>query len=152
MKSQWLSRPIERGSGEFENLARAMKRNRVCQFEFALLLRLLSNRFPWESHESRALRVASFTARRKGKRLTDLLRDLRYGIVELKRRRPSLLVCVYLTKLMPSPLVVAWLNQVMEKQVYARILDSFRKGQPRNKSSRLPGPSPSRLPRQQVCR
>jgi hypothetical protein len=152
MKSQWLTRPSERDSGEFEGLARAMNRNRVRQFEFALLLRLFSKRFPWESSQSRALRVASFAARSKGKRLTDLLRDLRYGIVEPKHRRPSLLVWVYLKKLMPPPLMVAWLNQVMEKQVHARILDPFRKGQPRTKSRRLTRPSPSRLPQQQACR
>jgi len=152
MKSHWFTSPIERDSGEFECLALAMKRNRVCQLEFALLLRLLSNRFPLESDESRVLRVASFAARSKGKRLTDLLRDLRYGIAKPKQRRPILLIWVYLTKLMPPALMVALLNQVMEKQVHTRILDPFRKGEPRTKFRRLPRRSSSRLPQQQGCR
>ena len=128
MKSLWFSCPTERDSGEFEGLARAMKKNRGSQFEFALLLRLLSDRFPLRSLESRALRVSSCTARSKGERLTDLLRDLRYGIFKPKHRRLSFLLWVYLIKLMPPQLMVAWLNQVMEKQVHTRILDLFRKG------------------------
>jgi hypothetical protein len=138
IKSLWFSRPTERDSGEFECLARAMKKNRVSQFEFALLLRLLSGRFPLGSRQRRALRVASNTAQRKGERLTDLLQDLQYVLFKPRNRRLALLVWIYFTKLMPPKLVVAWLNQTMEKQVHTRILDLFRKGEPETRIRTTP--------------
>lgn len=152
MTSQWFSRPTERNSGEFESLARAMKKNRVSQFEFALLLRLLAKRFPFESDESRVLRVAACIARSKGKRLTDRLLDLRYRLLKPKHRRPSLLVWVYLIRSMPPPLMVARLNRVMEKRVHTRIPDPIRQSQPQTKSRRFPRHSAGTLPQQQSCR
>jgi hypothetical protein len=92
-----------------------MKKNRVRQQEFAILLRLLSTRFASGSGESQMLRDASRTAQSKGKRLRDLLLDLDYRIAKSKYRHPSFLIRFHLIKLMPRRLMVAWLSRVMEK-------------------------------------
>jgi hypothetical protein len=99
MTTQWFKYSVERVPGEFECLARAMKKNLVRQREFSILLRLLSTRFASGSNESQMLRDASRTARNKGRRLRDLLSDLNYRIPKSKCRHPSFLIRSHLIKI-----------------------------------------------------
>ena len=122
MTIQWLQSPAERVPREFECLARAMRKNLVRQYEFAILLRLLSTQFASRSNESQMLRDASRTARIKGKRLRELLSDLNYRTGKPEPRHPSFLIWFHLIRLMPPRLMVAWLSRVMEKRVRARPL------------------------------
>jgi hypothetical protein len=133
MTTQWFKYSVERVPGEFECLARAMKKNLVRQREFSILLRLLSTRFASGSNESQMLRDASRTARNKGRRLRDLLSDLNYRIPKSKCRHPSFLIRSHLIKLMPPRLMVAWLSRIMEKSVRARLVGPFGKAQRKGK-------------------
>jgi hypothetical protein len=152
MTTQWFKYSVERVPGEFECLARAMKKNRVRQQEFAILLRLLSTRFASGSGESQMLRDASRTAQSKGKRLRDLLLDLDYRIAKSKYRHPSFLIRFHLIKLMPRRLMVAWLSRVMEKSVRARLVEPFGKGQRTGKCNERQRTSMNTSERQCIAR
>jgi hypothetical protein len=76
MTTQCCKSPAKQVPGSFACLALAMQKNLIRQYEFAILLRLLSSQFPPRSIESHTLRIASRTARNKGTKLRNLLTNL----------------------------------------------------------------------------
>jgi hypothetical protein len=76
MTTQCCNSPANQVPGTFARLARVMQKNFIRQYEFAVLLRLLSSQYPPRSVESHTLRIASRTARNKGTKLRNLLTNL----------------------------------------------------------------------------
>jgi hypothetical protein len=125
MTSQCFKSPAQQFPQSFECLARAMKKNFVRQYEFAVLLRLLSSQFTPLSSESQTLRIASRTARNKGSKLKNLLTSLGWSLAKPKHTHPAFLIWFRLVKSSPPRLTILLLSLVAGKRLRARLLDDF---------------------------
>ena len=126
MNTQCGNSPTKQAPGTFARLARVMQKNFIRQYEFAVLLRLLSSQYPPWSFESHTLRMASRTARNKGTKLRNLLTNLGWNPVRSKHTRPAFVVWFHLTKSTPPRLIILSLSLVMGKRLRGRLLDDFR--------------------------
>ena len=125
MTTQCCKSPAKQIPGSFAGLARVMQKNLVRQYEFAVLLRLLSSQFPSRSVESHTLRIASRTARNKGTKLRNLLTNLGWNPAKPKHSSPAFLLWFHLVKLSPPRLMILSLSLVTEKRLRGRLLDDF---------------------------
>jgi hypothetical protein len=125
MTTQCCKSPAKQVPGSFACLALAMQKNLIRQYEFAILLRLLSSQFPPRSIESHTLRIASRTARNKGTKLRNLLTNLGWNPAKPKPTSPAFLLWFHLVKSSPPRLMILSLSLVTEKRLRGRLLDDF---------------------------
>jgi hypothetical protein len=125
MTTQCRNSPTKQSPGIFARLARVMQKNFIRQFEFAVLLRLLSSQYPPRSFESRTLRIASRTARNKGTKLRNLLISLGWNPARPKHTRPAFVFWFHLAKSTPPQLIIVSLSLVIGKRLRGRLLDDF---------------------------
>jgi hypothetical protein len=125
MTTQCCKSPAKQIHGSFACLARVMQKNLIRQYEFAVLLRLLSSQFPPRSIESQTLRIASRTARNKGTKLRNLLTNLGWNPAKPKHSNPAFLLWFHLVKSSPPRLMILSLSLVTGKRLRGRLLDDF---------------------------
>ena len=125
MTTQRCNSPAKQVPGTFARLARVMQKNFIRQYEFAVLLRLLSSQYPSRSVESHTLRIASRTARNKGTKLRNLLTNLGWNPAKPKHTSPVFLLWFHLVKSSPPRLMILSLSLVTEQRLRGRLLDDF---------------------------
>jgi hypothetical protein len=125
MTTQCCKSPAKQVPGSFECLARVMQKNFIRQYDFAVLLRLLSSQFSPRSIESHTLRIASRTARNKGTKLRNLLTDLGWNPAKPKHKRLAFLLWFHLVKSSSPRLMILSLRLVTGKRLRGRLLDEF---------------------------
>jgi hypothetical protein len=125
MTTQCCKSPAKQVPGSFERLARVMQKNFIRQYEFAVLLRLLSSQFHPRSIESHTLRIASRTARNKGTKLRNLLTNLGWNPAKPNHARLAFLLWFHLVKSSPPRLMILLLSLVTGKRLRGRLLDDF---------------------------
>jgi hypothetical protein len=125
MTTQCCNSPANQVPGTFARLARIMQKNFIRQYEFAVLLRLLSSQYPPRSTESHTLRIASRTARNKGTKLRNLLTNLGWNPARPKHASPAFALWFHLVKSTPPRLMILSLSLVTGKRLRGRLLDDF---------------------------
>jgi hypothetical protein len=125
MTTQCCNSPANQVPGTFAHLARIMQKNFIRQYEFAVLLRLLSSQYPPRSTESHTLRIASRTARNKGTKLRNLLTNLGWNPARPKHASPGFALWFHLVKSTPPRLMILSLSLVTGKRLRGRLLDDF---------------------------
>jgi hypothetical protein len=125
MTTQRCNSPAKQVPGTFARLARVMQKNFIRQYEFAVLLRLLSSQYPSRSVESHTLRIASRTARNKGTKLRNLLTNLGWNPAKPKHTHPAFVLWFHLAKSTPPRLMILSLSLVTGKRLRGRLLDDF---------------------------
>jgi hypothetical protein len=125
MTTQCCNSPTKQVPGTFASLARVMQKNFIRQYEFAVLLRLLSSQYPPRSFESHTLRIASRTARNKGTKLRNLLINLGWNPVRPKHTGSVFALWFHLAKSTPPRLMILSLSLVVGKRLRGRLLDDF---------------------------
>jgi hypothetical protein len=125
MTTQCCKSPANQVPGTFAHLARVMQKNFIRQYEFAVLLRLLSSQYSPRSVESHTLRIASHTARNKGTKLRNLLTNLGWNPARPKHPRPAFVLWFHLVKSTPPQLMIRLLSLGTGKRLRGRLLDDF---------------------------
>jgi hypothetical protein len=125
MTTQCCNSPANQVPGTFAGLARVMQKNFIRQYEFAVLLRLLSSQYPARSVESHTLRIAARTARNKGTKLRHLLTNLGWNPARPKQTRPAFALWFHLVKSIPPRFMIRLLSLITGKRLRGRLLDDF---------------------------
>jgi len=146
MTTQCFSSPANQVPGTFARLAQVMQKNFIRQYEFAVLLRLLSSQYPPRSVESHTLRIASRTARNKGTKLRNLLTNLGWNPARPKHIRPAFVLWFHLVKSTPPRLMIRLLSLVTGKRLRGRLLDDFYPWNPMQQTEVRCSASSSRNP------